>query len=51
MKIVLSGNIDHIIFGIFDELLSTQNENVTRFARNVECDFLYDFQVLFRYRE
>ena len=30
------------IFGIFNELLSTQNENVARFARNVECDFLCD---------
>ena len=34
------------IFGIFDELLSTQNVNVARFARNVECDFLGDFQTL-----
>ena len=32
------------IFGIFDELLYTQNVNVARFARNVECDFLCDFQ-------
>ena len=31
-------------FGIFDELLSTQNVNVARIARNVECDFLTDFQ-------
>ena len=35
-----------IIFGIFDELLSTQNVNVARFARNVECDFFEDFQTL-----
>ena len=34
------------IFGIFNELLSTQNENVARFARNVEWDFLNDFQTL-----
>ena len=34
------------IFGIFNELLSTQNINVDRFARNVECDFLDDFQTL-----
>ena len=34
------------IFGIFDELLSTQNVNVARFARNVEQDFLGDFQTL-----
>ena len=27
------------IFGIFNELLSTQNVNVARFACNVECDF------------
>ena len=33
-------------FGIFDELLSTQNVNVARFARNVECDFLGDLQTL-----
>ena len=27
------------IFGIFDNLLSTQNVNVARLARNVEGDF------------
>ena len=27
------------IFGIFKELLPTQNVNLARFARNVECDF------------
>ena len=32
------------IFGIFNELLSTQNVNVARFARNVERDFFCDFQ-------
>ena len=32
------------IFGIFNELLSTQNVNVARFARNVEWDFFCDFQ-------
>jgi len=32
------------IFGIFNELLSTVN--VARFARNLECDFLCDFQTL-----
>ena len=31
-------------FGIFDELLYSQNVNLARFARNVECDFLCDFQ-------
>ena len=36
--------IDH--FWHFNELLSTQNVNVARFARNVECDFLGDFQTL-----
>ena len=37
-----------IIFGIFNKLLSTQNVNVARFARNdVECDFFCDFQTLF----
>ena len=34
------GNVGHdpklIIFGPFNELLSTQNVNVARFARNVE---------------
>ena len=34
------------IFGIFNDLLSTQNVNVARFARNVECDFFGDFQTL-----
>ena len=34
------------IFGIFSELLATQNVNVARFARNVECDFFSDFQTL-----
>ena len=34
------------IFGIFNELLSTQNVNVARFARTVKCDFLADFQPL-----
>ena len=32
------------IFGIFNELLSTQNVNVARFARNAKCDFFCDFQ-------
>ena len=34
------------IFGIFNELLSTQNVNSARFARNVEWDFFCDFQTL-----
>ena len=34
------------IFGIFNELLSNQNVNVARFARNVEWDLFYDFQTL-----
>ena len=34
------------IFGIFKELLSSQNVNVARFARNVKCDFFCDFQTL-----
>ena len=33
-------------FGIFNELLSTQNVNVARFARNIKCDFFYCFQTL-----
>ena len=32
------------IFGIFNELLSNQNVNVARFARNVEWDIFCDFQ-------
>ena len=32
--------------GIFDQLLSTQNVNVARFARNIECDFFDYFQTL-----
>ena len=32
------------IFGIFNQLLSTQNVNVARLARNVEWDFFCDFQ-------
>ena len=34
------------IFVIFNELLSTQNVSVARFARNVEWDFFCDFQTL-----
>ena len=34
------------IFCIFNELLATQNVNVARFARNVECDFFSEFQTL-----
>ena len=34
------------VFGIYNELLSTQNINVARFARNVKCDFFCDFQTL-----
>ena len=34
------------IFGNFNELLSTQNVNVARFARNVEWDFLSYFHTL-----
>ena len=29
------------IFGVFNQLLSTQNVNVARFARNVEWDFFF----------
>ena len=34
------------IFGLFNELLFTQNVSVARLARHVECDFFYDFQTL-----
>ena len=37
-------------FGIFNELLSTQNVNAARFARNVEWDFFCDFQTNVKYR-
>ena len=30
--------------GLFNQLLSTQNVNVARFARNIQCDFFCDFQ-------
>ena len=33
-------------FGISNELLSTRNVNVARFARNDEYDFFCDFQTL-----
>ena len=29
--------------GIFNQLLSTQNENIARSARNLDCDFFCDF--------
>ena len=32
------------IFGIFNELLSTQNVNVSRFARHVRLDFSMIFK-------
>ena len=35
------------IFGIFNQLLFTQNVNVARFARNVECE---TFSVIFKHR-
>ena len=51
IKIDLSGNtvgpkasiLKLTIFGIFNELLSTQNVNVACFARNIECDFFGRF--------
>ena len=43
---ILKNSPKRTIFGIFNELLSTQNVNVARFARNVECDFFCDFQTL-----
>ena len=33
------------IFGIFNELLPTQNVSVARFARNVEWDFIMIFNL------
>ena len=37
------------IFGIFDQLLATQNVKVARIAHNLECDFFCDFQTLCMY--
>ena len=37
------------ILGIFNELLSNQNVNIARFARNVEWDFFSDFQTLWKH--
>ena len=36
------------IFDSYNLVLSIQNVNAARFARNVECDFLGDFQTLRR---
>ena len=44
--VVLKNSPNSTIFGIFNELLSTQKVNGARFARSVECDFLGDFQTL-----
>ena len=41
---VLKSTPKWTIFYIFIELLSTQNANVARFARNIKWDFLCDFQ-------
>ena len=51
IKSDLSGNtvfknaVNWTNVGTFNEY-STQNVNVARFARNVECDFFFDFQTL-----
>ena len=37
------------IFGISNQLLSTQNVNVARFARHVKSDFFCNFQTLCRF--
>ena len=34
------------IFGIFNEVLSTQNVKEARFAHNVDIDFFWHFQTL-----
>ena len=46
LKITQNVAFQFFNFGIFNELLSTQNVNVARFARNVEWDFFCDFQTL-----
>ena len=55
IKIDLSGStvwpqasdIQNCLFlAFFTKRLSTQNVNVARFARNIEWDFLYDFQTM-----
>ena len=45
LKSDMSGNNSPkwTIFGIFNELMSTQNVNVAHFARNVDCDFFGTF--------
>ena len=43
---LFKNSLKWIIFDIFNELLSSQNVNVVRFARNLECDFFFDFQTL-----
>ena len=42
--VALSDRQQNGYFGIFNQLLSTQNENLARFARNVERDFFCHFQ-------
>ena len=41
---VFKNSLKWTILGTFNHLLSTQNVNVARFARNVEWDFFCDFQ-------
>ena len=41
---VFKNSPEWTIFGVVNQLLSTQNVNVARFARNVEWDFFCDFQ-------
>ena len=42
-----SGSQKLAISDIFNEMLSTQNVNIARFARHVQCDFFSDFQTPF----
>ena len=42
----LQFNKSETFLAFFNELLSTRNINVARFARNTECDFFSDFQMM-----
>ena len=43
---VFKNSPNWVFYGIFNQLLSTQNVNVARFARNVEWDFFAKIQIV-----
>ena len=47
---VLKNRQNWSFLAFFMNLLSTQNVNVARFARIIECDFFYDFQTPCMYK-